>query len=361
MKSKIKILAIDTSLDETSVAVTRNEWVLSNVISSQVDLHRKWGGVVPTIAKRAHEENIDQAVQESLLRARTKLSQLDFIAVTQGPGQPIALEVGIKKAKELSERIGKPLIPINHMEGHLLSCLAKNSKGKQGINFSPKLFPALGLLVSGGHTEIILVNEIGSYQKVGQTVDDAAGEAFDKFGRMVGLGYPSGEVIEQFAKQGDRLKYDFPRPMSNSGDLNYSFSGLKTAALYLTRELQGKKLYGEKNRMEEINLSKRQIVDLCASYQYAVIDSLMIKLNKALKQYSVKSVFCGGGVMANVSLRRAISHVCRESSVIPCFPYNKKMYTDNAAMIGVTAYFQIANSNDTLNLTNFDREPNLAF
>lgn len=364
MKKDYTIIAIDTSCDETSVAITQDTKLIANVISSQVELHKKWGGVVPDIAKRAHQEHINEAVQEALKRARMTMSDIDAVAVTQGPGLAIALEVGIKKAKELAITHNKPLLAVNHMEGHLLSSLVLNSKGNGNLDFSllssinnskmlKHKFPLLGLLVSGGHTELILIKQIGSYQKIGQTVDDAAGEAFDKFAKMLDLGYPGGELVEKLAQKGDPTKYDLPRPMSKSGDLNYSFSGLKTAVLYLIRDLK------KEQGVEQ--LPKEVVYDLSASFQEAVIDSLMIKFKRALKKYEPQAVLCGGGVMANLSLRKAIRKEVKGAGIPIYFPFNKKLYTDNAGMIGLTAFYMALQSKfwkESLELV--DRKPGLS-
>ena len=341
LKQNYIILAIDTSCDETSVAITRDDKVVANIISSQVSLHRKWGGVVPDIAKRAHQEKIDQSVSEALKRAKVDIKDVDAVAVTQGPGLAIALEVGIKKAKEISLNYQKPLIAVNHMEGHLFSSLVKNSKGKGSkmsnlsrhqAGVKGKMSNVLGLLVSGGHTELVLIEKLGQYKKIGWTVDDAAGEAFDKFAKMLDLGYPGGHVVEEFAKKCSESKYELPRPMKSSGDLNYSFSGLKTAALYLIRDL--------KKELKVEYLPKQIVYDLCLSFQEAVIDSLMIKFEKAIVKHSPRMAFCGGGVLANVNLRRSIRKICRRYNITALFPYNERLYTDNAAMIGVAAFFK---------------------
>ncbi|OGB63593.1 tRNA (adenosine(37)-N6)-threonylcarbamoyltransferase complex transferase subunit TsaD [candidate division CPR3 bacterium GWF2_35_18] len=353
MHKNYKVLAIDTSCDETSVAVTVDDKIFSNVISSQVDLHRKWGGVVPTIAKRAHKENIDQAISEAIKRAQMKLENIDAIGVTCGPGLAMALEIGLDKAKELAQKYKKPLIAINHMEGHLLSPLLKNSKGK-GNEIQKNTFPALGLLVSGGHTELILIKKIGNYQKIGQTVDDAAGEAFDKFANMLDLGYPGGEIVEEFAKKGDKNKYILPRPMEKSRDLNYSFSGLKTAALYLIRDL--------KKKTHKDFLNKEIVYDLCASFQKAVVDSLVIKLQKAIVETKPNSVFCGGGVTSNLTLRKNIRKIAKSYNLPVYFPYLQKLNTDNAAMIGIASYYKAKRDEFWKNeLKELERNPGLSF
>jgi len=229
----ITILAIDTSCDETAVAISQDRRIVSNVIASQINIHKKWGGVVPHLAKRAHQDKIDHVLKQALQRAKTKPQQLQAIAVTFGPGLAPALEIGILKAKDLTKKHQKPLIAINHMEAHLLSSFALNSKNNGPLkSYSKNHFPILGLLVSGGHTQLVLVKSIGNYQLLGETLDDAAGEALDKLAKMLKLGYPGGPIIEIMAKKGKPDKIPLPVPMQHSKDLNFSFSGLKTAALY---------------------------------------------------------------------------------------------------------------------------------
>jgi N6-L-threonylcarbamoyladenine synthase len=223
---EMKILAIDTSCDETSVAILENDRLFSNIVSSQVELHYKWGGVVPSIAKRAHQEKLDPSIELALKRARLKIEDIDVFAVTYGPGLAIALEVGIKKAKELAKKYKKPLVAVDHMEGHIYSNLIRNSRGNFYNSFSGVKFPLLVLLVSGGHTEIIFMKDHGEYGVVGQTLDDAAGEAFDKVARPLMLGYPGGPVIEQFAENGDEDMFKLPKPIIHLKNYNFSFSGL---------------------------------------------------------------------------------------------------------------------------------------
>ncbi|MEK7070334.1 MAG: tRNA (adenosine(37)-N6)-threonylcarbamoyltransferase complex transferase subunit TsaD, partial [Patescibacteria group bacterium] len=227
----MNILAIDTSCDETSVAVTNGRRVLSNVVYSQVLLHKKWGGVVPSIAKRAHEERIDFVIQKA---CKKFTDNIDVIAVTQGPGLAIALEVGIAKAKELSLQFKKPLIAVNHMEGHLYSSFVQNSKGNPKRDFA---FPILGFLISGSHTELVLWKDHLDYEVIGETLDDAAGEALDKGARMLGLGYraPVLETLARDVKNSD--EFLFPRPMLRSDNLQFSFSGLKTSLIYLLQKM----------------------------------------------------------------------------------------------------------------------------
>jgi N6-L-threonylcarbamoyladenine synthase len=330
------ILGIDTSCDDTSAAIVSGNRVLSNVISSQMELHRKYGGVVPIIARRNHEENIDAVVKEALVRAgktsgrELELKDIAAVAVTYGPGLAIALEVGIKKAKQLSAAFKIPLIAVNHMEGHLLSPLAANSKGKAAIDPEKVIFPVLGVLISGGHTELVLVSEIGKQQKVGQKLDDAIGEAYDKVARMLGLGYPGGAALSEFAKKGDPHKHQLPVPMAKSDNLDFSYSGLKTAVYYRIKELTE----------DGSSLSKRQVYDFAASFEAAAIAELQIKLEKALKKYGVKTVLVGGGVAQSAKVRRAIRAGSKKFGATAYFPNNRRLYTDNAAMIALVGNYK---------------------
>ena len=232
----MKILAIETSADETAAAAVDGRRVLSNAIYSQILIHKKWGGIFPSLAKRAHEEKIDFIISEALKKSKitNPKSQLDFIAVTQGPGLAVSLEVGIKKAKELSGRYGKKIISVNHLEGHIYSSFVQNSHGKPARDFD---FPYLALIISGGHTELVKFTDHLKYEVIGETIDDAAGEALDKAAKLLGLGYPGGPVIEKLAElAGNTDVYKFPRPMLKSQDLNFSFSGLKTSFYYFLKK-----------------------------------------------------------------------------------------------------------------------------
>jgi N6-L-threonylcarbamoyladenine synthase len=343
------ILAIDTSCDETSVAISSGRRIISNVISSQVNIHEKWGGVVPHLAKRAHIDKIEPVTKEALLNSGFRtLSEIDAIAVTIGPGLAPALEVGLAYAKKLSLDHKKPLIAINHMEGHLLSSLALNSKGKHPhASYEPaNIFPAIGLLVSGGHTQLILVKEFGHYQLLGETLDDAAGEALDKLSKMLKLGYPGGPIIEILAKQGDPKAIKLPIPMQYSKDLNFSFSGLKTAALYQIQKAKPNKQYTH---------------NMCASFQQAVATSLTTKLTKAIKQYSPKSILLGGGVFSNLYIRNKVRNTVKSFNLPLHLPYSKKLFTDNAAMICIPAYYKYLKQDFVKNIAQLDRQPNLEF
>lgn len=354
----MKILAVDTSCDETSAAVIEDGRILSNVISSQVDLHKKWGGVVPDIARRAHNENIENVVKEALKRARTDIEEIDFYTATYGPGLAIALEVGLKYIQNLAIENDKPFVPIDHMEGHLLSAFAQNSKGTiDSIPNPKKHLPAIGLLVSGGHTELILMKNFGEYELLGETLDDAAGEAFDKVAKMLNLGYPGGPVISEFAKlgvvkDGDE-RFGLPIPMENSNDLNFSYSGLKTACLYKIRDIEANN--------KKFGPQKKWIHDFCAEFVDVVIKSLILKLEAAVEEYEPKSILIGGGVISNVALRRAIRSAMRKHGIPVLQPYTERLFTDNAGMIGVAAYFGIKHGTiDVLrgkDILNVDRDP----
>ncbi|MEA3357466.1 MAG: tRNA (adenosine(37)-N6)-threonylcarbamoyltransferase complex transferase subunit TsaD [Patescibacteria group bacterium] len=336
------ILAIDTSCDETSASVVNNDCILSNVISSQVDLHKKWGGVVPDIARRAHRENIDSVVNEALMRARVSLEQIDYFAATFGPGLAIALRVGLDKGKGLAKKYNKPFIPVNHMEGHLLSSFAKNSRGKSpgGVSGPTKNdFPAIGMLISGGHTQMVYVKNFGDYELLGETLDDAAGEAFDKVAKMLDLGYPGGPIVSEFAKKGMAGRFDLPIPMEKSGNLNFSYSGLKTACLYKLKSITA----------ESPNMPKTDwVYDFCADFVNSVIKSIVIKLEKAVDEYNAKSVLLGGGVISNVELRRKIRSAMKKKDVIVFQPYHKRLFTDNAGMIGIAGYYMVKRNDKSI-------------
>ncbi len=353
MKTNSYILAIDTSCDDTSAAVTQGQTVLSNVIASQTELHRQYGGVFPTVAKQAHAENIDATIALALRRAGREWTDIDAIAVTQGPGLAPALEVGITKAKELATQYSKPLIPVNHIEGHALSPLAR-PRSRTESHHSPTSdsqaepaihYPVLSLVISGGHSEFIAITEPGKYQRLGWTVDDAAGEVLDKVGRMLNLGYPAGPVIEEFGRLGNPKAITWPLPMTTSGDYNLSFSGLKTAARNLLEKMEAEK-----------TLTKTQIYDFCASFQYAVFRSIFYKLNKILQKHQFAEVWLGGGVAANMELRRMIRETLRPFKLRLHVPYTKKLCQDNAAMIGVAAGF----GQPAANISEIERQPRLA-
>lgn len=336
------ILSIETSADETAAAITEGRRVLSNVIYSQILLHAKWGGIYPALAKRAHEEKIDPVINKTMKQFSFK--EIDAIAVTYGPGLAIALEIGIKKAKELALKYKKRIIPVNHLEGHIYSSFVQNSKGNPNIDFQ---FPYLAFVISGGHTEIVLLKNHVEYQVLGETRDDAAGEALDKAAKMLGLGYPGGPVIERLAQEennGDFFK--FPRPMLKSNDLSFSFSGLKTSFYYfISKMTESEKIY---------NLKK-----LCSSYQEAVFDTLEKKLERAIKSTGINRVVVGGGVSANLYLRLKLRRLLKKHKGYVLFPPYKYLTGDNAAMIGVAAYYKAEKEIFVKDLELLDRIPRL--
>lgn len=347
------ILAIDTSCDDTSVAVLKGRRVLSSVVSSQVEIHAQWGGVVPDIARREHEKNISLVYSEALRKAKVSIDDVEYIACTYGPGLAIDLEVGLAFGKDLAIKYSKSFVPVNHMEGHLLSSLLLNSKGKGFVEGNvDELFPAIALLVSGKHTELVYVKSIGEYVKLGETLDDAVGEAFDKVGRMLNLGYPGGPAIGEFAKRGKSGNITFTVPMKNSNDLNFSYSGLKTACLYKTKELR-----------EQYSSDKEWVYDFCRGFLDTVIESLRIKLQKAIEKYpDIKSVLVGGGVMNSEEIVRKIGSLVKSYGLRYLYP-DIKFRGDNAGMVGVAAYFNILNGNyltKKKDIQGVDREPRLS-
>lgn len=378
IKDSITTLAIDTSCDETSVSVMRDFTVLSNLLPSQMEYHSKFGGVVPSLARLAHQERIDNVVKESMKRAGVQFEDIDLIAVTYGPGLAIALEIGINKAKELAEIYNKPLMIINHMEGHLLSSFAlrknRNEIFKIDLNKDVQ-FPTLGVLVSGGHTELILVREFGKYEKIGETLDDACGEAYDKCGRMLGLGYPAGPIITKFAKENRKnlefsvikkdtsnlahiknkitgKEYSLSIPMLNSGDLNFSYSGLKTAFSQLVNKFES-----------EGNLTKEIVYDLASLFEFAALHQVCVKVEKAIKKYDLKEIWLGGGVVASPRVRSLIRELGKKYKIKVRHPFSNKLTGDNAAMIAVAANinYKIGNIQNIFekDFTKIDREPTL--
>ena len=342
MTKEPTILSIETSLDDTCAAVTCGNRVLSNVVSSQTRYHAEWGGTVPDIAKRLHLEWLPKVVNLALKKAGSP--SLDALAVTIGPGLAPSLEQGITYCRSLSVSLNLPIIAVNHMEGHLLSPFIQSKTGTRGLK-NPQ-YPALGFLISGGHTELVLMKEIGSYELLGETLDDAAGEAYDKVARMLLLGYPGGPILAQMAKVGKPI-YPLPEPMTNRKDLNFSFSGLKTASRqYLERE--------------KPELTKEFIQDFAASFQQAVFKHLMTRLRRAIDLYSPKMLLLGGGVVSNIDLRNLTRATAKEYGVPTHIPYSKKLITDNAAMIGVVASYKFA-LGELSAPSSLDRLPNLNF
>ena len=315
------ILGIESSCDDTSAAVIRDGWLLSNVIASQ-DVHRAFGGVVPELASRAHELNIVPVVSEALARAGVKPSELTAIAFTRGPGLLGSLLVGTSFAKAMGLALDIPIVMVNHLQGHLLADFIR----QEGKPVREPSFPYLCLLVSGGNSQIVRVDDPLHFEILGQTIDDAVGEAFDKCSKMLGLGYPGGPVIDKLAQQGDPTRFKFTKPHIEG--LDYSFSGVKTSLLYFVRDEMAKDPSFLENNKE----------DLCASFQKTLIDILLDKLVKASKQTGIKEVTIGGGVSANSGLRARIESEGRRrgwKTYLPEF----KFTTDNAAMIAIAGYY----------------------
>ena len=316
------ILGIESSCDDTSAAVIRDGWLLSNVIASQ-EVHRRFGGVVPELASRAHELNIVPVVSEALKQAGVAKEDLTAIAFTRGPGLLGSLLVGTSFAKSLSLSLDIPLVMVNHLQGHILAGFVK----EEGAENRQPSFPYLCLLVSGGNSQIVKVNSPMDFEILGQTIDDAVGEAFDKCSKMLGLGYPGGPVIDRLAKQGDPSRFKFAKP--HIPGLDYSFSGIKTSLLYFVRDEMAKDPSFLENNKE----------DLCASFQKTLIDILMDKLVKAARQTGIKEIAIGGGVSANSGLRERIVAEGRKrgwNTYLPAF----KFTTDNAAMIAIAGYYR---------------------
>jgi len=337
-KSKdLIILAIETSCDDTCISILKIKnqklKILSNVVSSQVEIHKKYGGVFPTLAKRKHEKNLPLVLKKALKGAKLLFEKIDLIAVTVGPGLEPCLWVGINFAKDLAEKWNLPIIPVNHIEAHILANFIGENHKLQIANYK-KLFPAICLVVSGGHTQLILMKDFGKYKIIGETRDDAAGECFDKCARILGLGYPGGPAIAVEAARGPtsinrgRTSVILPRPMLHTKDYDFSFSGLKTAVLY--------KVKNEKRKAK----SEKFIQAMALEIQQAIIDVLIHKTLKAAKDYKVKTIILGGGVTANQELRKQFKLKIKNSKLkINFLVPHKNLSVDNAAMIGITAYF----------------------
>lgn len=342
----MNILAIDTSCDETSIAVTYGYRVLSNVVSSQVRQHRQYGGIVPFLAQRLHKERIEAVVTIAVERAKLTWQDIGAIAVTYGPGLAPALEVGLEYAKKLSKEHNLPLYGVDHMAGHIASCYAQVGSKQPKIEM-----PCLALLVSGGHTELVYFEKFGIFQIIGQTLDDALGEAYDKLAKMLGLGYPGGRLVSQRAFLGDSGHYSLPIPLQYSKDLNFSFSGLKNAARLLILAV----------KQDRSELTEQEINDICASFERVAQESVLLKVEKALKAYpEVKTLLLGGGVAANKVLRRKLRILLKKYRVKFAMPLNMKLCTDNAAMIGVAAGLGIKAGQKPVLPGNLDRKPGLS-
>lgn len=318
METDILVLGIETSCDETAAAVIKNgREVMSNIISSQIELHKLYGGVVPEIASRKHIEKINQVIEEALEVANTSLDDIDAIAVTYGPGLVGALLVGVSTAKAISYAKNKPLVGVHHIKGHIAANYIENKDLKP---------PFLCLIVSGGHTNLVLVKDYNEFEIIGQTRDDAAGEAFDKVARAIGLGYPGGPKIDKLSKEGDKNAIAFPRARITDAPYDFSFSGVKSSVLN----------YINSCKMKDVEMNE---ADLAASFQEAVVDDLVTKTMLAAREYKVNSVAIAGGVAANSSLRATMKDACKKNGLK--FYHPSLIYcTDNAAMIAVAGYHE---------------------
>lgn len=314
-ENALYILGIESSCDDTAAAVICNGKILSNVVASQ-EIHEQYGGVVPELASRAHQQNIVPVVHQALQRANIDKKQLSAIAFTRGPGLMGSLLVGTSFAKSMALSLDIPLIDVDHMQAHILAHFIKE-EGK-----TPPSFPFLALTISGGHTQIVQVNDYFEMEVLGQTIDDAVGEAFDKTGKILGLPYPAGPILDRYAQQGNPKRFKFPKP--KVGPMDFSFSGLKTSVLYFI----------EKESKENPNFIEENIEDICASLQFTIVDYLMDKLKNAVRKTDIKEIAIGGGVSANSGIRIALKEAEKKygwKTHIPKFEY----CTDNAAMIAV--------------------------
>nr|WP_068892827.1 tRNA (adenosine(37)-N6)-threonylcarbamoyltransferase complex transferase subunit TsaD [Pedobacter panaciterrae] len=315
------ILAIESSCDETSVAICNNGKITANVIANQT-IHQNYGGVIPELASRVHQQNIVPVIQQALSDAKVNKKELNAVAFTQGPGLLGSLLVGVSFAKSFALALDLPLISVNHMHAHILAHFIDDPKPE---------FPFICLTVSGGHTQIVLVKNYFDMEIVGETLDDAAGEAFDKTAKILNLPYPGGPLIDKYAASGNPLAYKFGEPQIK--DLNYSFSGFKTSILYFIRNQE----------KENPNFISEHLNDICASVQHSIVHILLNKLKKAAKQYRVKEIAIAGGVSANSGLRTGLMALADELNwkvYIPAFEY----CTDNAAMIAIAGYYKYLNN-----------------
>lgn len=335
------VLGIESSCDETAAALIEDgQTILSSVVASQVPIHKEFGGVVPELASREHVDNICFVVEQCLQEAELDWKQIDSIAVTRGPGLVGALLVGMAYAKGLAYALKIPFVGVNHLEGHMASILLDHPQAE---------FPALSLVVSGGHTSLFYLQEAGDYQEISKTRDDAAGEALDKLAKHLGLGYPGGPIIDRLAPQGDPKAIAFAIPKTSGNALDFSFSGIKTAAL---RHMQQNHLEPVENP-EEV---PQRILDLLASYQSSIVDQLLNRLKKALKSYQVRSVQISGGVSSNNELRRRSKELFARQGLNVYYP-RPQLTTDNAAMIAAVAATRLqGRAADSFDLT---AEPNL--
>jgi len=320
------LLAIETSCDETSAAVVRDGKILSNTVSSQVELHAEYGGVVPELAAREHLKNLLPVTRAALSEAKISIEELNAVAATQGPGLPMALLVGLKAAQAVAFALRKPFVGVHHHEAHLYSPWI--SGNPPTADFS-KFQPNVSLIVSGGHTLLVLVEGELEHRVLGSTIDDAAGECFDKTGKMMGLAYPAGPEIDRLAEQGNPKAFDFPRPLLNDASDDFSFSGLKTSVRYFLRDNPA------------LLDDPQKIRDLCASIQAAIVEVLVAKTIRAAKRNGVLCITASGGVTCNRTLRHELALACKKNG-FALHLAEKSLCTDNAAMIGILAERKLA-------------------
>jgi N6-L-threonylcarbamoyladenine synthase len=346
------VLGIETSCDETAIAILdiqdmEHVSVRANVVSSQIALHAQYGGVVPNLAAREHTKNISHVLETALKAAGISdiTTGIDLIAVTRGPGLGPALLVGISFAKALAWKYDKPLVGADHMRGHVYSNWLN-----QDFKADTAKFPILHLIVSGGHTELVIMRDYNDFELIGETMDDAVGEAFDKVARLLDLGYPGGPAISKIALNGDPKRFPLPRPMLHSKDFNFSYSGLKTAVLYLVRDLR------EKN----IDLDEQTKADIAAAFQEAAVDVLIQKTFRAADAHGVDAVFLSGGVSANMALRDKIKSTAEAAGLRYSRP--EMIYTgDNAAMIALAGYVDVTQGKVATNWEAVSMDANLGF
>ncbi len=325
MEKEVKILAIESSCDDTSVAISSNQKILVNLTANQ-KIHEQFGGVVPELASRDHQKNIIPVLTEAIKAVGIQLKELDAIAYTNGPGLSGSLLVGASVAKSLALSLEIPFIGVNHMQGHILAHFIKNDLKQQ----TPE-FPFLCLTVSGGHTQIVKLNDYFDLEIIGETIDDAVGEAFDKAAKILGLPYPGGPLIDQLSKLGNPMRFTFSKSKVNHFD--YSFSGIKTSFLYFIQE----------NQKIDNYFIEKNLNDICASYQYHLVNVLLSNLKKAADFHQIKQIAIAGGVSANSELRKQLDLLSKKNNwsiYVPSFEF----CTDNAAMIAITAYFKFLNN-----------------
>jgi N6-L-threonylcarbamoyladenine synthase len=319
---KTYILGIESSCDDTSAAVLANNKILANIIANQ-EVHRKFGGVVPELASRAHQQNIIPVVNTALINAGINKQQLNAVAFTRGPGLLGSLLVGTSFAKSFSLGLGIPLIEVDHLQAHILAHFIQNSEGSRPV----PSFPFLCLTISGGHTQIVLIKDYLQTEIIGKTIDDAAGEAFDKAAKILGLPYPGGPVIDRLAADGDPYRFSFPKP--KIAGLNFSFSGLKTSFLYFIRD----------EILKDSNFIQKNLNDICASIQHVIVGILMNKIEEAVRKTGIKEVATAGGVSANSLMRNRLKET-GEAMNWKVFIPEVQFTTDNAAMIAIAGYFK---------------------